>query len=337
VIVINITWSIITPGGGTFLEQPLFYTYNFLATAAVIGAREADPERFDRIIPKFIIVATVAQLAFLLLESGDTRSRGTFTNPNQLAYWSVCSIALWTLLRGCRARPLDIFAMILLTICQFASLSRAGLGATAVALVLWAYFALDNVTKRMIGLGVGMLALFGASFTAPAINYVKKSREFSLLEMRLHKQDRYSSVRQRSLERIINHPENIVLGAGEGGRDRFTDIGEKVLEIHSSWGTMLFSYGILGFSLFLALLARIALTVPFRVSVHLVPSLIYSTTHNGLRFTFFWFVIGILLSIAQQRALLGRRDRVAGAPRSAPLAAVFQRRDAAYLRALSRR
>src|SRR5918994_582076 len=61
------------------------------------------------------------------------------------------------------------------------------------------------------------------------------------------------SLAGRGYDRIWRHPEHLVFGAGEGAGLRFTEFGGLVKEMHSTLGTVLFSYGIVGFSLFVAL------------------------------------------------------------------------------------
>src|SRR5262249_31537568 len=58
----------------------------------------------------------------------------------------------------------------------------------------------------------------------------------------------------RGYNRIIDYPQYLILGAAEGGYDRFVNIH---LELHSTLGTIFFSYGIVGSCLFLLCMWRL--------------------------------------------------------------------------------
>ena len=92
---------------------------------------------------------------------------------------------------------------------------------------------------------------------------------------------------------------HIVVGAGEGETERFFAPGaQHTIEIHSTFGTLLFSYGLLGISLFMLFLWRTTRIISFDRYIYLIGPMAYGFTHNGLRFSFFWFMVGMLMSYA---------------------------------------
>ena len=109
----------------------------------------------------------------------------------------------------------------------------------------------------------------------------------------------------RGYDRIWNNAEYIIFGAGEGAVYRFdTFLGG---EIHSSVGTLLFSYGILGLLLFLYALGRLG--IQDRVCIkYILVILIYGLAHQGLRSTHFWIFLG-LVSAFHSPALQGGLGR----------------------------
>src|SRR5699024_1310003 len=102
---------------------------------------------------------------------------------------------------------------------------------------------------------------------------------------------------ERNYDRIFIHAELVILGAGEGLYSRFDDRGD--LEIHSSFGNLLFSYGSISLILFSVLLMRILISMPLAYSVSLLAPLAYSVTHMGLRSVYFLLLITICFYIAR--------------------------------------
>jgi hypothetical protein len=105
---------------------------------------------------------------------------------------------------------------------------------------------------------------------------------------------------QRGYDRIWNNKEQVILGAAEGTRARWRDTTRiKTAEIHSSAGTLLFSYGIPGIVLFGVFLFRLMRGVRMRYAFMLLPPLLYSVAHQGLRFTMFWVLLALYASLKQ--------------------------------------
>jgi hypothetical protein len=106
----------------------------------------------------------------------------------------------------------------------------------------------------------------------------------------------YDSLATRGYDRIANYPEHILLGAGEGAYGRFrSDLYGT--ELHSSFGTLLFCYGVVGagcFACALLFLGRLDL----RAALYLVPALVHGMAHQGLRFAFFWAVLAFVCCAA---------------------------------------
>ncbi len=92
----------------------------------------------------------------------------------------------------------------------------------------------------------------------------------------------------------------MVLGAGEGDYGRFMKEGEHRRELHSSFGSVLFGYGIVGMTLFGIFLVRVVRGAPLRTTVLVLPVLAYTVAHQGMRFTMFWIVLAVFVVLKQQ-------------------------------------
>jgi hypothetical protein len=94
------------------------------------------------------------------------------------------------------------------------------------------------------------------------------------------------------------------MGAGEGGViERWPQDLYAGNEIHSTIGTLVFSYGIVGTALFIASFWQLYRLVGLQLMLYLVPALIYGLTHQGLRFSLFWVLLGIvaIVGLARER------------------------------------
>jgi hypothetical protein len=88
------------------------------------------------------------------------------------------------------------------------------------------------------------------------------------------------SLAGRGYDRFWRFPEYLIFGAGEGDFQRFA--GMYDVEIHSTLGSLVFSYGIVGAGL--AVLATL-MTIERRPAglLYLMPAMAYGVAHNGIR------------------------------------------------------
>lgn len=285
---VSFVWFV-SSGSPRTLVYPLFYLFNFLFGFSVIwDARQS--ETFS----KLLYWATVVGLAVSLLGvalgySYGGRNAGFFNNPNQLAYYSLCCMAIVVALDGGKVvvTPLRMFAYLaaMAGIVVANSISAfAGLLVIAVSVVATSMFQLKKA--------VSLLAVCGILATGFMVaDTVVDSALSRGVETRLLRTDaKVNNVtEERGFDRIVAYPRYVVLGAGEGGTERFPISHHG--EIHSSLLSTLFCYGILGFGL-LVLTIVLSLRGAKLVMYGLVLGLlVYSLTHMGLRSTPFWLAL----------------------------------------------
>jgi hypothetical protein len=96
----------------------------------------------------------------------------------------------------------------------------------------------------------------------------------------------------RGYPRLIENPEYLAFGAGEGSFDRLNEAGSNK-ELHSTVGNLLMSYGVPGVALFATLIVVVCAAAPKNV-LYLIPIMLYGLTHMGLRFSLFWVFLGLV-------------------------------------------
>lgn len=294
---VNFTWALIT--NKLNMAIPIsYYLFNIMVAVTVYAVRLRNPDMFDRYVIIAIRIAAVVQLVAVLLDPS-FRPLGTFQNPNQLAYWGLVVLSTYLVIRRNQSYWSDLPFLVILTYCVVASLSRAGAVAALLLLAVWFWMILRTPFRRALGITAGLLLFAAGTQTGYVDDYLNNSATAANFEQR-EAGDNSSLVEERNYDRIVEFYEYTLLGAGEGFYSRFEPTNVVAIEIHSSFGTMLFSYGIVGLALFCAFLWRVIRGLPLALGWYLIPSLVYGITHQGLRFSFFWVLIGIMIALGEQ-------------------------------------
>lgn len=307
--VINLFWSIATdrytfaPKTG-FLLTPIWYVYNVVFFIIALILYNRYHERFLWLTLQLTLGSVVMQglLSLVIWGRGGSRASVLFNNPNQLGYYAVLSASILALGRrrlGLGTMPATIGFLA----CGYLALlssSKAALGAIAILIFL----ALLSKPRIIIASSVAFLLLL--TFSNPV------TRALEGAQSRIETDKHYGFFEERGYDRITQHKEYWLFGAGEGYYKRFQDttiINDH--EIHSSAGTIFFCYGILGSAIFLLFCVRIARGSPFRRLLLLMPAAAYGVTHQGLRFTLLWVLLAMFISLYDH----DRRTGVAPAPK----------------------
>jgi hypothetical protein len=311
VFIVNTTWAF-------FIDQSmekrfpsyfhtLFYIFNYLVFIYCIYIYQ----RFGRLFLLYtaygvgisMIVQTI--LAFFL---GNFSGRESlfFNNPNQLGYYALLAGSIFVYLARTINMPVIFQIPSYLSffyLCLLSSSKAAMAGASVLVLLPAINKGLLSFKQVLVLLS---LVLIGNYF----INETEVgNRLFSYAFNRFHTigESKDDSVEGRGYDRMLNDPEYMILGAGEGGYYRFDTLLDTG-EIHSSLGTILFCYGIIGFTYFTIFIVRIFNKLTFIDFIFFLPVLIYSVTHQGLRSTLFW----VFLSVFYISGLYikSRKDRI---------------------------
>lgn len=99
------------------------------------------------------------------------------------------------------------------------------------------------------------------------------------------------SLAGRGYDRIIEYPNYLLFGAGEGDFKRFA-LSHHKGELHSTVANILFSYGLIGFIIFVSFFLNSKFYIK-RVLFYMSPILLYGLSHNGIRSPLFWIALAI--------------------------------------------
>lgn len=286
--VVSLSWSFIYQSW-SFLIHPLFYVYNLLVCFSIFVCLE----KMDRtaIFFKNAVICSllVSGLGVAANFGTEIRATGFFNNPNQLAYFSLCAMSLMILLYRFTL-PFALIPMLAIISGVIGVFSASSLAGMAGFLLIVSSYILANTsnTKRIFKIfciiPILLVLVVILDFSTGGVVSDNVLKRFDRADSKVD--DIYS---ERKYERIFEFPEHLILGAGEGHTERFYPFDGG--EIHSTYGNIAFSYGVVGIFLFLCLLYIILRRCPVYVIVLLSAPLIYSVTHMGSRTTFFWLVM----------------------------------------------
>lgn len=293
VCIVDYGWAIVTGNWSFFKSYTIFPVY-YLFNIAVFTTVLIIYQRFGDIVLRLALYVLFGSVIFqviasFMMGSGLYRGQLFFNSPNQLGYYALLAAGMIALLqRRCQFGLL--WASVALTGCAYLALlsaSRAALGGIAIL-----FFLLVFSSPRVII--IASLAAVGLLTIGGPISHAIDTVEERVVRNR-HPQT--SFIEERGYDRIWEHKEYLLLGAGEGDVARFRDTPLSPGEVHSSFATVLFSYGILGMVIFATFLWRVLLGASLRASVMLLPTLAYTLAHNGLRFTMLWVSLAIFVAL----------------------------------------
>ncbi len=288
-VLVNVTWSLMVDDPElSLLKSSLFYFYDFMLFCSFLVLHWQFQDRLLR-VTVYAVAASVflqALLSPLAMERSQFRQALFFNNFNQLGYYAVLSATLFFV--GSRyfrvSAALQICFYVAVAYLAILSLSKAAIFAFAL-LVLLAFVSRPGI------LLVGTATLGG-------ILLLDIDDLAAKLEQRLTAQEADDSLAKRGYDRIVHHAPYLVFGAGEGANYRF--VSEHAGEMHSSFGSLLFSYGIIGLALFAFMLFAVFRRGNFKDLLFLLPPFLYGLAHQGLRFTLFWVLLAFLCCLGKR-------------------------------------
>lgn len=297
-------------GEPKFIINSIFFLFNLILSCALY--QFVRQNGLSTLVPGIIIAAGIALVTILntgvdLRGIGEPgRATGTFNNPNQLGFFSVCLLSITYLFY--RSGSVGYwFAAGLFAVALFlsiSSLSKAAMIANFVVIII----ALKPASSRnaIFGWSAGTLAatiIIYQLFQGGAFD------EYLFMERILNMANESdSSLESRGYFAILQgNALQLLLGLGTQGVDDI--VGH---EVHSTFGSVLNNYGLVGFAFFLmvwiiwctGLWRQYGLT---GLVCLIAPVMLYGITHNGVRFTIFWLLFAASLAMAQRRGVTHSR------------------------------
>ncbi len=287
----------------------LYFIYNGIAIYTVLMLYSVFGKRLYRIFMYSAFSSVMLQIimSVILYDSSVSRQIIAFSNPNQLGYYAIIMLTigiLWGEYLSLWQLRLFILGTLYL---NFISLSKASIIAGVVSIAFCIIYRYNNkgffhrrnkVFLIVCGI-VCILALLLAGTSGEEASLLH--RVFDRIA-NMGKEADSALGNGRGYNRIFEMNTNIFWGMGEGAYERFSVMTGN--EVHSTYISILASYGGIGLFLWLLCMAEFLLRKKqvWFVLVSLSGVALYWVTHNGIRNTMVWMVIA-LLSISLQSDL----------------------------------
>ena len=287
---VNLAWSLYLKDLGMVVYAS-YYIYNAMAMFVIFVCAAAARDQFERCIFWGAVVSSCVQLLVVLATGLDPgRETASFNNPNQLAYFSFIMLGFMLVTEHRITQKLYLYAgMGAAMALSLLALSKSGLVVSVLLILL-------HFVRRPVIAGLFVAAFLGGLVWTEQTEIIDRAYE-RIENIGKQKDD---SIAGRGYMRLVNYPQYLVLGAGEGGFYRFK--GGSTIEIHSTYATVLFSYGVIGFSLFTLFIYRIYRYTSLYHFFYLIPCFMYGLVHQGLRFSPLWIFLALVF-------ICGHRER----------------------------
>jgi hypothetical protein len=274
-----------------------YYIYNIMSLFTFFLLFEKLGIRLFRIIYFAVSASVILQFILsLFFNSGQYRESLFYNNPNQLGYASLVSLAilLVTFQAVKRGKWLLLISLTCNLVLIAASLSKAANISGWLMIIIWIIVSKQWSVKVTTMMVTGMLAIFFV--TVPDLAEIITGTELvQKLDARMadigHANDDNPAL--RGYDRIVNHPEYLIFGSGEGAYSRF-DSQLSGYEIHSTFGNLFFSYGFVGLLIFLIIILMSIYRTHLVDCSPLFFVLLYGIAHNGIRSTIFWVLLSLI-------------------------------------------
>jgi len=212
---------------------------------------------------------------------------GYFSNPNQMAHWTLCVLCSYLLLINSSKNYnyKTIFILLASIILILATGSRGGM----IALLTLIIGFMINLKNFKI--------IFFNSFIFLFIIFFKFR---NIMNAALDRMQNASTIHEelfiRGHTRLIDFPDNLIFGAGQGLHSRFAPlIADDYFEIHSLPAGIIFYYGIIGFLFFSIFLYQIFKNLSLGNKFIMLTPLTYSLVDFTARPLIFWVFLSICL------------------------------------------
>lgn len=297
IFLVNIFYFYYTQQTG-FLVTGLYYIFNWLVIGLILYLVITEEKKYLKIILYGCITSGILQVFLsVIVPSDSTRNTILFNNPNQLAEYALM-IAVIGLYCNSRLKGRIIVSYTIMGIglyLSYLSASKAGIVSLLVLAIIFLIINSKSLIEKLSALLVSVLLLITTYLVFTDSKYLYGiNNQIDLILRRFNHNSNHDTgiFLERGYNRIIEFPQYIIFGAGEGYLERFN----TNIELHSLFGTLLFSYGLIGLILFLILITYLIFNLKFTTYYILIGPFLYSITHQGLRETFLWILIALFIN-----------------------------------------
>lgn len=300
--------------------SPAYYAFGFMNFLLIITLFKEKGRPFLTKVFWIHLIVLFFLVALTVFGIGRTfdqnRVMGSFNDPNQMANWII-----WTaIIIGVSGRGLygswlpGGLSLVPSSLGIAFTASRSGALALFALLAVYGLmcfyhiprFLMAKVRKNVVlGVILGLLIIVVGTGIAGALGPGQEQlkRISSQAEYwigRFQESDLDDTLEGRGYDRLWKFPEYLIFGSGEGAHERYAERTLFLGEIHSSWGGVLFNYGIIGTFLFFGFVYVILRRInDIWFKLILLAPFIYGFTTYNIRNWYFWVGLALLYASYQ--------------------------------------
>jgi hypothetical protein len=296
---VNIFWTIKSQDT-EFIINSFYYLFDFSILMIFIYIFKYYSKNN---IVKSIDAALFLSLAMFMMGLGrhdfPPRYNGYFNDPNQMGLWILCLASTRMLLKENNLPSIRTdLSVIVSLILSFATQSRSTI--IGLLFIFSAYLIQRLVSSTRLAKAIIMpLVIFFVAFASnqknSIVNYISNigaSQRFGEISVS-------DDLNERGWYRIIEYPDYLIFGAGQGQHFRF----DSDVEIHSTWAGIIFYYGLIGFTLFFVPFLLMIKNLKIENKIIILAPLAYSISTFSARTPIFWvFIAAAIVAVAHQSA-----------------------------------
>ena len=263
---------------------------------------------------------------------GAVRYMGTFDDPNQMAFFLFMMLLLIYLYR-CRYGDRSFWIFFVLAVPVLAASKSTGIWLGVLLLLVFCLARQIGSLKKsgrisrkqlgIIGAGLALTLAIGLYWIWPPADFDIHAVDYNLLTRiqekiwKIMNGGLYGLVMDRGEERLFLYPRYLLIGAGEGGFARFEAAG-PANELHSTWLSVWFCYGIVPMAALCVWLYRILKADTDRMWCAIGALLAESFFLINYRQPMFWMIL-LYGDVTESEPLRQTEVRVGTALRAAAL------------------
>jgi hypothetical protein len=299
----------------SFILSTSYYIFNLIAV--LLFATFMNDSLFIRKVGTVFKFTLLSQIAFFFTGIGSmydpTRYMGTFNDPNQFGYFVLLSyffVYMTNYMLGAKRKTyIYLVAALFLIFLSASAGMMLGIGVFIFLNIVYRIIQLKSLrymVVRRVAYSLAAIAtmalLVVIPFTSIAMNNHMSWSDMvsgqTFIERLMQKiasgggssETNLSFWEDRGYDKILLYPEYVLIGAGQGMYERFTQAATN-LEVHATFPSMLFYYGVLPFILLIKWVYDKIKDVPPQMMFVCMAIFAESFTLLNQRQSLFWIII----------------------------------------------
>ncbi len=295
---INVFFTLLI-GDLSYIVSTIYWIFNLILFSVLVNLNISSIKKLFHYLRFIIPTSLIINIVIWAVGAGrydfNPRYNGYFNDPNQMAFWVLCSCAMGLILfNNLKLKIIIYFLSFFLILLTMSRSSTIGFLVLTLGLFFQHKGRLElKIIFTLIALLVGIASFFILLHFGFLDNIIMRFSEGI--------ESNAEQASDRGFTNLINYPQYLLLGAGQGAFYLYSETGN---EIHSTWLGIIFYYGVIGLFLFVSFLFNIYRKLDFAEKIIFLGPMFYGFFTYSARTLVFWFLVSIFLLYGKYRVQL---------------------------------